>query len=118
MSPRQHPPTKSAPHTPTGLPTADHTAPRTAVGDPKSVAEGVHAACRPNPPRGDGRHPVAWLHATAPGYGTTPTATSRCACGRDRSAVGRHRVLALITDHTAHRDACPLRTAQEGRNAA
>ncbi|MFF8591979.1 hypothetical protein ACF061_11110 [Streptomyces sp. NPDC015220] len=47
-----------------------------------------------------------------------PTATSWCACGWDRSAVGHRRVLALITDHTAHRDACPLRNPKEGRAAA
>ncbi|MEU0020526.1 hypothetical protein ABZ173_22945 [Streptomyces rochei] len=60
---------------------------------------------------------MAWLHICAP-KGTTPTATSRCECGRDRSAVGHKRVLALITDHEAHRTACPLRTHQEGRGAA
>ncbi|MFF8645016.1 hypothetical protein [Streptomyces sp. NPDC015345] len=84
-------------------------------------AEGVLSALPPNPPPpaacGDGRYPVAWLRITAP-YGATPTATSVCLCGRDRSAVGRRKVLALITDHAAHRDACPLRTPQEGRNAA
>ncbi|MFG2460985.1 hypothetical protein ACIP2X_22005 [Streptomyces sp. NPDC089424] len=47
-----------------------------------------------------------------------PTATSKCLCGRDRSAVGHTKVLALIEDHTAHRDVCPLRTNQEGRQAA
>ncbi|MBT2383014.1 hypothetical protein J7E86_05295 [Streptomyces sp. ISL-11] len=60
---------------------------------------------------------MAWLHIRAP-HGATPTATSTCACGRDRSAVGRTKVLALIADHTAHRDTCPLRNPQEGRNAA
>ncbi|GAT84498.1 hypothetical protein STXM2123_5199 [Streptomyces sp. F-3] len=60
---------------------------------------------------------MAWLHVCAP-RGSTPTATSKCMCGRDKSAVGRHRVLALIKDHEAHRDLCPLRTTQEGRNAA
>ncbi|MBQ1089180.1 hypothetical protein KBY47_08540 [Streptomyces sp. B93] len=60
---------------------------------------------------------MAWLHIRAP-RGAVPTATSRCECGRDRSAVGRRRVLALIADHTAHRDTCPLRSPQEGRTAA
>ncbi|WP_330290531.1 hypothetical protein [Streptomyces sp. NBC_00576] len=60
---------------------------------------------------------MAWLHITAP-RGATPTATSTCACGRDRSAVGHERVHALIADHETHRDTCPLRTNQEGRNAA
>ncbi|MFP3989379.1 hypothetical protein U9R90_18175 [Streptomyces sp. E11-3] len=60
---------------------------------------------------------MAWLHITAP-RGAVPTATSKCACGRDRSAVGHRRVVDLIDDHTAHRDTCPLRTPQEGRAAA
>ncbi|MEE6269506.1 hypothetical protein V2E29_28225 [Streptomyces diastatochromogenes] len=50
--------------------------------------------------------------------GATPTATSKCLCGWDRSAVGQRRVLALIEAHTAHRDTCPLRTHQEGTEAA
>ncbi|MGM9386827.1 hypothetical protein [Streptomyces antibioticus] len=86
------------------------------MGDPKGVAEGVPAV-RPDPRRGDGRYPVAWLHICAP-RGAVPTATSKCLCGRDRSAVGQARVVALITDHEAHRDTCPLRTPQEGRAAA
>ncbi|AJP03000.1 hypothetical protein TU94_17465 [Streptomyces cyaneogriseus subsp. noncyanogenus] len=60
---------------------------------------------------------MAWLHIVAPGR-AVPTATSRCECGRDRSAIGRTRVLALIDDHEHHRTACPLRTTQEGRAAA
>ncbi|MEV0526779.1 hypothetical protein AB0I66_25430 [Streptomyces sp. NPDC050439] len=88
-----------------------------AVGEPKGVAEGVPIAVRLGPPSGDGRYPVAWLHIVAP-KGAIPTATSRCLCGRDRSAVGHGKVLALIDDHTAHRDQCPLRAPQEGRAAA
>lgn len=88
-----------------------------AEGEPKGVAEGVPIAVRSDPPRGDGRYPVAWLHIVAP-RGAVPTATSKCHCGRDRSAVGKARVLALIEDHAAHRDHCPLRTSQEGRTAA
>ncbi|WP_234333679.1 hypothetical protein [Streptomyces viridochromogenes] len=87
------------------------------MGDRKGVAKGVPIAVRPDPHRGDGRYAVAWLRITAP-RGATPTATSQCLCGRDRSAVGHGRVLALITDHEAHRDLCPLRTPQEGRAAA
>ncbi|WP_328770406.1 hypothetical protein [Streptomyces sp. NBC_00286] len=98
-----------------------HAAPQpvdaTAVGDRKGVAEGVPTAVHPDPRRGDGRYPVAWLHIVAP-RGAVPTATSKCLCGRDRSAIGHARVLALITDHEAHRDTCPLRTPQEGRAAA
>ncbi|MGW1888356.1 hypothetical protein [Streptomyces sp. NPDC001970] len=59
---------------------------------------------------------MAWLHIRAP-RGATPTATSWCACGRDRSAVGHRKVLALIHDHTSHRDLCPLHIT-EGRNVA
>ncbi|MBL3665328.1 hypothetical protein JL475_04780 [Streptomyces sp. M2CJ-2] len=87
-------------------------------GAPTGVAEGVLSAVRPDQQPGDGRYPVAWLHITAPGRGAIPAATSKCACGRDRSAVGHRRVLALIADHTAHRDLCPLRSSQEGRTAA
>ncbi|MFD8629182.1 hypothetical protein ACFV4E_35920 [Streptomyces hygroscopicus] len=60
---------------------------------------------------------MAWLHICAP-RGTTPIATSKCLCGRDRSAAGRRKVLALIADHEAHKDTCPLRSSQEGRTAA
>lgn len=102
-------------------PAGPHAAPQpvdaAAVGEPKGIAEGVPPAVRPDPSRGDGRYPVAWLHICAP-RGTVPTATSKCLCGRDRNAVGHARVLALITDHEAHRDTCPLRTPQEGRAAA
>ncbi|MDI3423625.1 hypothetical protein [Streptomyces luteolus] len=92
------------------------------MGAPKGGAEGVIPALRPDPhpaksPRPDGRYPVAWLHICAP-RDAVPTATSRCECGRDRSAIGRHRVLALIEDHAAHRSTCPLRVPQEGRAAA
>lgn len=91
---------------------------RAAVGEPTGAArQGVVTALRPDPRRDDGRYPVAWLHIVAP-KGATPTATSRCECGRDRSAIGQRRVLALIADHAAHRPACPLRIPQEGRAAA
>ncbi|NBM20146.1 hypothetical protein GUY61_32280 [Streptomyces sp. GC420] len=75
-------------------------------------------AVRPDPRPADGRHPVAWLHVAAPGRSAIPTATSKCACGRDRSAVGRRRVAALVAEHADHRAVCPLRTNQEGRTAA
>jgi hypothetical protein len=109
---------KSLTATPTGPQAVRPAAPRITVGEPKGAArQGVRSASRPDPHGDDGRRPVAWLHIVAP-RGATPTATSRCACGRDRSAVGHRRVLALIDDHTAHRDACPLRNPQEGRAAA
>ncbi|MEU1307568.1 hypothetical protein ABZ419_01490 [Streptomyces cinnamoneus] len=59
---------------------------------------------------------VGMLHVVAPGRSAVPTATSKCACGRDRSAAGQRHVLALIADHTAHRDHCQL--LAEGRDAA
>lgn len=118
MSTSPRPPLKSLPLTPTSLHAAAQVALGPAVGEPKGAArKGVLSALRPDPRRGDGRYPVAWLHISAP-RGAVPTATSKCLCGRDRSAVGHTKVLALIDDHTVHRDACPLRTNQEGRQAA
>ncbi|MDX3841802.1 hypothetical protein [Streptomyces europaeiscabiei] len=109
---------KSITPTPDQPRAAEPAAPPTAVGELAGAArKGARTALRPDPQTGDGRYPVAWLHIVAP-RGATPTATSKCLCGRDRSAVGHRRVLALITDHTAHRDTCPLRTNQEGRTAA
>ncbi|MET9901918.1 hypothetical protein [Streptomyces sp. NPDC006446] len=114
---------KSRPDTadrPDSANTAAHPPP--ACGREKVARQGVLSALPPDqppsaPPPGDGRFPVAWLHIRAP-YGATPTATSKCLCGRDRRAIGHRRVLALITDHEAHRDACPLRITQERRNVA
>ncbi|MCX5605380.1 hypothetical protein OOK29_45415 [Streptomyces phaeochromogenes] len=117
MSTPTRPSLKSLPATPSDLRAAAQAVPGPVVGEPKGVAAGVRTALRPDPRSNDGRYPVAWLHISAP-RGAVPTATSKCLCGRDRSAVGRTKVLALITDHTAHRDACPLRTTQEGRAAA
>ncbi|MDF3300706.1 hypothetical protein [Streptomyces tropicalis] len=88
------------------------------MGEPKGAArQGVRTACGSDLHGDNGPRPVGWLHVVAP-RGAVPTATSQCACGRDRSAIGRARVLALINDHAAHPDACPLRTHQEGRAAA
>ncbi|MGB8946992.1 MAG: hypothetical protein WCD21_43175 [Streptomyces sp.] len=64
-----------------------------------------------------GPRPVAWLHVKTP-YRHTPTARSTCACGRDHTARGDADVRDLIDAHDHHRTVCPLRTAQEGRNAA
>ncbi|MCX4590831.1 hypothetical protein OG819_14020 [Streptomyces sp. NBC_01549] len=117
MTAPSRPPLKSITATPNGQQHADEAAARTAVGEPKDVAEGVPIAVRPDPQTGDGRYPVAWLHICAP-YGATPSASSRCLCGWNRRAFGRTRVLALIANHTAHRDVCPLRSPQEGRDTA
>ncbi|MCX5361912.1 hypothetical protein OG864_24705 [Streptomyces sp. NBC_00124] len=109
---------KSLPAALTGPSAAAQAALGPAVGEPKGAArKGVRTALRPDQRRGDGRYPIAFLCICAP-RGAVPTATSKCLCGRDRSAVGHTKVLALIEDHTAHRDACPLRTNQEGRQAA
>lgn len=114
---------KSLPSTPSRLDSAESTGAPDRVGGRKEVArQGVlsalpHDQHLSGASAGDGRYPVAWLSIHAP-RDATPTATSTCLCGRDRSAVGHRKVLALIDDHTAHRDHCPLRTPQEGRNAA
>jgi hypothetical protein len=101
-----------------GRPTAaDRAAPPAAGGDRKGAArQGVRSG--PDPRRGDGRYPIAWLHLTTPGRGTIPTAHAWCACGHDRSAVGHRQVLALIDAHAAHRNLCPLRHRTESRPAA
>ncbi|MEU9537484.1 hypothetical protein [Streptomyces mirabilis] len=117
MTAPSHPPLKSITTTPAGPHAAPQPVDTTAAGEPKGVAEGVPIAVRPDPQQGCGRYPVAWLHICAP-RGAVPTATSKCLCGRDRSAVGKARVLALIADHEAHRDECPLRTPQKRRTAA
>ncbi|MFE7840527.1 hypothetical protein ACFU53_32080 [Streptomyces sp. NPDC057474] len=112
------PPTKSLPDIPRRPVAAPQPVDTTADGGPKGAArKGVPTAVGSDPQRGDGRYPVAWLHIVAP-RGATSTATSKCLCGRDRSAVGHRKVLALIDDHAAHRDTCPLRPHQEGRAAA
>ncbi|MCF4139225.1 hypothetical protein L1856_24415 [Streptomyces sp. Tue 6430] len=116
MSAPTRPRLKSITTTPTGPPAAPQPVDPAAVGEPKGAArKGVPTI--PDPHRPDGRRPVAWLHITAP-RDATPTATSRCLCGWDRSAVGHARVLALIEAHAAHRDVCLLRNPQEGRAAA
>lgn len=117
MSAHRHPLLKSIAPTPTGPQDALQSVDAPAVGDSKGVAEGVPIAVRPDPQTGDGRYPIAWLTICAP-YGATSTASSRCECGWDRRAFGRRRVLALISNHTDHRDACPLRVPREGRTAA
>ncbi|MFE7664775.1 hypothetical protein [Streptomyces celluloflavus] len=118
MSTPNTPQVKSLSPTPDSTSPAEPTPATSGRGAPRIVAVGVLSALRPDPrPTGDGRYPVAWLHITAP-RGATPTATSKCLCGRDRSAVGRRQVHALIEDHTAHRDTCPLRNPREERNAA
>ncbi|GGS74699.1 hypothetical protein [Streptomyces violaceus] len=118
MSTPARPSLKSLPVAPIGPRAAAQAAFGPAEGEPTGAArKGVPSAPRPDPHQADGRYPIAWLHISAP-RGAVPTATSTCLCGRDRSAVGHRKVLALIDDHTAHRDACPLRTNQEGRQAA
>ncbi|WP_078605440.1 hypothetical protein OG337_20605 [[Kitasatospora] papulosa] len=113
MSPRPNPPLKCLPSTPTGPYLAKPAPTGTGGGAAKGVAEGVPTAVRPDQQTGDGRYAIAWLTISAP-RGAVPTATSVCACGRNRFAAGHRKALALIEDHTRHRDLCPLRTHQEG----
>ncbi|MEU0128659.1 hypothetical protein [Streptomyces sp. NPDC006289] len=113
MSPRPNPPLKCLPSTPTGPHLAEPALTVTGGGAAKDVAEGVPTAVCPDQQTGDGRYPIAWLTITAP-RGATPTATSICECGRNRFAVGQRKALALVEDHTRHRDLCPLRSHQEG----
>ncbi|MBX7552293.1 hypothetical protein K1Y78_30870 [Streptomyces sp. tea 10] len=106
------------PPAPTGPHAAEPTTVQPVEGEPKGAArKGVRTVLCSDPRPADGRYPVAWLHIRAP-RGTVPTATSKCLCGWDRSAIGKPRVLALIEAHTAHHDVCPLRSPQEGRHAA
>ncbi|MGW3623195.1 hypothetical protein [Streptomyces sp. NPDC000880] len=117
-TPPRPPALKSLPATPTGPSLAEPTSAASQGGAAKIAArQGVPSSVRPDGQQGDGRYVVAMLHISAP-KGAIPTATSRCACVRDRSAVGHRKVHALIADHTAHQDLCPLRTSQEGRTAA
>ncbi|QKW24707.1 hypothetical protein HUT11_23155 [Streptomyces seoulensis] len=118
MSPRPTSPLEGQPFTPADPHVAEPAVPAVGVGEPKGAArQGVPSAVRPDSRRGDDRYPAAWLLISAP-KGGMPTATSRCLCGRDRSAIDRRRVLVLISAHTAHRDTCPLRITPEGRVAA
>ncbi|WP_329174667.1 hypothetical protein OG754_18355 [Streptomyces decoyicus] len=120
MSTRPHPPLEGQPARSTGLNSAEPASAPADSGAPKGGAEGVLSAVRPYPQQGDGRYPIAWLHVTAPGGGAIPTATSKCLCGRDRSAVGHRKVLGLIEEHHAHRTTCSFRRSGdvEKRNAA
>ncbi|WP_405811531.1 hypothetical protein OG524_21640 [Streptomyces sp. NBC_01520] len=113
MSPRPHPHLKCLPSAPTGPGLAEPAPTSAGGGAPKGVAEGVPTAVRPDQQAGDGRYPVAWLTISAP-RGAVPTATSVCACGRNLFAAGHRKALALVEDHTRHRDLCSLRTHQEG----
>ncbi len=112
------PPTKSPTGTPLQPTAAAQPVDMTGVGEPEGAArKGVRTAVGSDPQQGDGRYVSGLLHVVAP-QGAIPTATSVCDCGRNRSAVGRKQVIALVEAHTAHRDLCPLRSSQEGRTAA
>ncbi|MFF4672375.1 hypothetical protein ACFY1C_21365 [Streptomyces sp. NPDC001279] len=113
MTTRPRPALKSLPATPTGPCLAGPAPATSGSGAPKNVGrKAVPSSLRPDPQVGDGRRPIAWLTITAP-RGTTPTATSVCDCGRNLFAAGHRRVLALIDDHTHHRNLCLLRTTEE-----
>ncbi|MDT0417816.1 hypothetical protein RM574_20240 [Streptomyces sp. DSM 41982] len=64
------------------------------------------------------RHQVGALHIVAPPNGTTPSARSWCACGRERTATGTAAVLVLIAQHAAHRGTCPHHTPDDAGRAA
>ncbi|GGT62457.1 hypothetical protein GCM10010272_00510 [Streptomyces lateritius] len=117
MSHRPDPRLKSITRTPDGLGVAEQPRPSRAVGASKVVGPWAVPSI-PDPHPTGGPRIVGMLHVSAPGRGVTPTATSRCDCGRNRSAVGQRQVLALIDEHTAHRDLCPLLNPIEGRDAA
>ncbi|QEU71981.1 hypothetical protein CP967_08375 [Streptomyces nitrosporeus] len=112
MSTRPIPPLKCLPATPTGPHPAEPAPATPGGGAAKGVAEGVPSSVRSDPQTGDGRFPVAWLTISAP-RGAVPTATSTCECGRNLFAAGHRKALALIDDHTRHRDTCPLRITEE-----
>ncbi|QDY77529.1 hypothetical protein [Streptomyces qinzhouensis] len=101
-------------------PTGPHTAEPNPSTDGRSAPEsrrpkGVPSVCLPESRSAiDGRTIVGGLRITAP-RGAVPTATSWCACGRDRSAVGHRRIAALVTDHTHHRTVCPHHVAAAHR---
>ncbi|WP_326650957.1 hypothetical protein [Streptomyces sp. NBC_01750] len=115
MSTRPRPSSlKSLPAAPTGPSLAGPASAASDGGAPKVVGRtAVLSSVRPDPQQGDGRYPIAWLHIVTPQH-AIPTATSVCACGRNRSAVGHKQVIALVEGHTAHRTLCALRTTQEG----
>lgn len=109
---------KSITHAPTGPGSAEPAPATDGIGAPKVVADGVPSSVRPDPHPADGRYVVAVLHICAP-RGAVPTATSKCECGHNRSAVGQRQVLALTQLHTDHRTVCPLgRIATHRRKAA
>ncbi|MFE9060461.1 hypothetical protein [Streptomyces violaceusniger] len=120
MTRAPHPPIKSLPSTPDRPRPAEPGPASGGRSAPRNVGrKAVPSALRSDQQQGDGRYPIAWLHITAPpDRRAVPTAHSWCACGHDRSAIGRPRVLALIADHEAHKTSCPLRTPQEGATAA
>lgn len=117
MSPHPNPLLKSTTPTTEHPTTAEQPRPSRAVGASRVVGPWAVRSI-PDPHSADGPRIVGMLHVGAPGRGVVPTATSTCECGRNRSAVGQRQVLALIADHIAHRDLCPLLNPIEGRDAA
>ncbi|MEU0118200.1 hypothetical protein ABZ137_32040 [Streptomyces bobili] len=134
MNTPSRPHLKSITTTPTGPQDAPQPVDTTAVGEPKGAArKGVRTSPDPHPgnpsnptPDRPGiriyappvyRHPndgARWSKRN----GAAPTAAYACACGRTRTATGLHSVAALVADYDLHRDLCPLRRPQEGRDAA
>lgn len=118
MSAPPNPPLKRQSSSPASHPRAAGPAPApSGRSAPEVVAVGVRIAVRPDPRPVPEQRVIGGLRITAP-RGAAPTAASWCVCGRDLFAAGHRQVLALIADHTAHRDICPRHTGREERNAA
>ncbi|WP_406512742.1 hypothetical protein OG851_27095 [Streptomyces sp. NBC_00161] len=119
MSSRPHPRLEGPTSTPTRISSAELAPAQDGSGAPKVVAEGVPSSVRPDPQADDGRRPVAWLHIVAPPSFSDPArARSWCACGYERTAIGRPGVLQLVQNHNQHRTVCPLLNQHERRAAA
>ncbi|MFJ8363073.1 hypothetical protein [Streptomyces sp. NPDC093984] len=142
MSPRPHPPLKSATAT-TPPDAAGPGTPPAAVGEPKGAArKGVLSALRSERFRSDeARHGTQDPTPDQPGiriyappvyrshwdgarwtkrHGDTPTAAYACTCGQTGTATGPRAVAALSVEYEAHKSACtgvPV-TLSEGRTAA
>ncbi|WP_412076712.1 hypothetical protein ACLF6K_15830 [Streptomyces xanthophaeus] len=119
MSIRPHPRLEGPTSRPAGSSPAEPATAPDGSSAPKVVAEGVPSSVRPDPQADDGRRPAAWLHIVAPpSFGAPARARSWCACGYERTAIGRPGVLQLVQNHNQHRTVCPLLNQHDRRTAA